>query len=176
MGKIKIEKPQPDWGNMLSCLIGVIIGLIVCALMGSCKSHERIISDHSCHDSTWMVKVTENGHGDSIVYKERIFVVPRIVRVGDTTLVTMDTTIYKYTERTVNNNINRYYNTGKSMKDSSKVESLEPSEKEKRKSGGIQWKTLVCGIAAGAIITLVVLILSYRKAIFKHTSGQASQQ
>lgn len=168
MGKIENEYPQPDWKKLFVMFLEIMTGLVICALISSCKTHEPLVSERSRQDSVWTVKVVQNGHGDSIVYKERMIVVPRMVHVGDTTLLSMDTTIYKYTERTITNNNNYYYDNGRAVKDSANVEKKNESHsKATHDKEHSKWILLWHDVIIGVIIALIVSIIINRKSIFK---------
>lgn len=148
-------------------IMGLILALAICAIMNSCKTRERVISDHSYRDSAWTVKVVQNGHGDSVVYKERMVIEPRIIHTGDTTIISMDTTIYKYTERNITNNYNNYYDNGRNVSDSANVKKEEASAPKATNKESTKWRLLWYGIIIGIAIALAALVAVNRNSIIK---------
>lgn len=142
-----------------------VLALFVITCVSSCKSHDSVVSDRSYHDSAWTVKVVQSGHGDSIVYKEQMIVVPRIIHVGDTDIISMDTTIYKYNERTIYNNYNNYNSSGRDIKDSAAVKEKKASAPKAKNKESSKWRMLWYGIIIGIIIALAALVVFKRKNI-----------
>lgn len=160
------------WGLAVS----LIVAIIFCILVGSCRTRQGVVSESRHYDSAWSVRVMQNGHGDSVVYKERVEIVPRLVHVGDTTIVTMDTIINRYTERTVNNNNYFYYDNGKQTRDSANIKktAAKPQQPAKQK-GKPQWRLLWYGILIGILIFLSLLAIINRKALLAKFRRLASR-
>ena len=148
------------WGLAVS----LIVAIIFCIFVGSCRTRQGVVSESRHYDSAWSVRDVQNGHGDSVVYKERVEIVPRLVHVGDTAIVTMDTIINRYTERTVNNNNYFYYDNGKQTRDSANMKNtaVKPQQPAKQKT---QWRLLWYGILIGILIFLSSLAIINRKAL-----------
>lgn len=149
--------------NTLCCLITIIVALLICAMLGGCKTRQSVSQEHWHHDTAWVVRVATNSKGDSTIYKERIEIVPRIVNVGDTTIYHMDTTIYRYTEVIKNNNTTIYSNQGKESKDSANIKQKKTSPPSKaaqkqEKKLNLLWYGIIIGV-------IIAIAIAKRKKI-----------
>lgn len=95
--------PTPDIDRLLEIIIGIVLGAVVCLILGSCRS-TRTITDtrHTVtHDTVTVRAAATSDRHDSTFYRELVRIVPRIITVGDTQIVTTDTTITRYRDRLV---------------------------------------------------------------------------
>lgn len=110
---------------MIDRLIGWIWGLVVCGLisliLGGCSAHRTLVSERARYDTVWMVSAAQTAKSDSVVVRERVEIVPKLIRVGDTTILHRDTTIVRVVERNVTNNRNFYTDKGRVRTDTVSV-------------------------------------------------------
>lgn len=146
----------------------VLVGMLASVLISSCKSRESVVSDRVAHDTAWAVSVAQGQRNDSVRVYERVEIVPRIVREGDTTIVNMDTIIYKETVRNFYNTQYVYRDEGKVSTDSVSKETVRKdspavrkAETDTRRKDG-KWRMLLAGMAAGVLLSICV---KYRKCI-----------
>lgn len=150
--------PDEPPRNPIGCLVAVILALLFCALLGGCKAKERIVQS-TVRDTVWTVQIVQGSKGDSVVYREKMVVVPHVYNVGDTNIILMDTTIVNSTERTVKE-INNYY----SDKGEIKHDPVQSKNKANTSSAGHvhKWRIMCIGILVGL---LIAICWNYRKAI-----------
>lgn len=157
MGKIDEEYPQPDWGSLIGMLIGLILGLVICACLGSCKAHESVITTRTVYDTVWSVKSAQNAKNDSVIYRERVEIVPHIVKVGDTTIVYSDTTIVRVAERNLYRTNNVYSDQGKILRDTAYIEKQVPTKQlnaATKHKGVSKWHVWLFGILIGVLLAV----------------------
>lgn len=145
--------------NPIGCLVAVIITLIVCALLGSCKVPQSTIGERVVYDTIWTEKAQQSAKNDSIVYRERIVVQPHVIKVGDTTIVYSDTTIVRVAENNHYITRNVYQDKGQIIRDTAYRKEIQyvpqtkvmttPTYKNK-------WQLFWFGIIVGVLIALVI--------------------
>lgn len=170
MGKVSNYYPQPDWKGGLEILVGLILGMIICAVMGSCKTRQGVIKERVVYDTVWSVKTVHDSINGVRVEKEITRIVPHVIRVGDTTIVYSDTTIIRNVEGSNYVYKNYYQDKGQISKDSARIEEkkLLPAQKEKDKGKDFKWRVFWTGIIIGL---LVALVFRFRKKIFSLLKG-----
>lgn len=113
------ERPQYGMGQGCGLITALLLGLLLCLLMCSCGSQRQALMGGTVSaDSAWLRVMQAAARHDSTVVRERVEIVPRLVRAGDTTTVRMDTTIVRLTERTVCNYYTVYADSGRASRDS----------------------------------------------------------
>lgn len=159
------EYPEPDWRDGCGMIIGLILGIIICALLGSCKTRQSVIKERVVYDTVWTVKTVHDSINEVRVEKEITRIVPHVIRVGDTTIVYSDTTIIRNVEGSNYVYKNYYQDKGQISKDSARIEEKKslPAQKAKNKGKDSKWKMFLSGIIVGL---LVALVFRYRKKIF----------
>lgn len=173
MNMTQNEFPQPDWRGGIEILIGIIIAMIFCALLGSCKTRQSVVGERVVYDTVWTTKVVHDSINGVRVEKEITRIVPHIIRIGDTTIVYSDTTIIRNVEGSNYVYKNYYQDKGKISKDSARIEEKKalPASKGKDKSES-KWRLLWTGIIVGVLIALVFRyrkkIITFIKGLFNH--------
>lgn len=149
-------------------IMPILVGMLASVLISSCRSHESVVSERVTHDTAWAVSVAQGQRNDSVMVYERVRIEPRIVRVGDTTIVNMDTIIYKETVRNFYDTQYVYRDVGKVSTDSAGRETVRrespaarKTETEAPRKDG-KWRMLLAGMAAGVLLSICV---KHRKAI-----------
>lgn len=136
--------------ELIACkLIGWIWGLIVCGLITllvGCSA-KRVVASSALHDTVWSVSVVREGSADSVVVRERVEIVPKLIRVGDTVLLHRDTTIVRVVERNTVNNRNYYTDKGSVVRDTVRQVVVPAAQK---KSRSLWWVWMAVGLTAGA--------------------------
>lgn len=134
-------------------------GLLLCGLLsllfGACASHRETITDRVRYDTVWTVKVAQNAKNDSVVYRERVEIVPKLIHVGDTTILHLDTTIVRVTERNLYTTRNVYQDQGRIVRDTVKVDKIMPVKQASNKTVP-KWKLVGVGLFLGLIICFVI--------------------
>lgn len=151
--------------NPLGCLISIIIALIICAMLGSCKTRQSVVRERVVYDTVWSVKVVHDSINGVRVEREVVKVTPHIIRVGDTTIIYSDTIINKSTDNNTFLTKYVYQDQGKISKDSARIEEKKaaPSQKDKDKSKkDSKWRLFWTGIIVGV---LVILVFNNRKKV-----------
>lgn len=147
------------------CLISIIIALIVCALLGSCKTRQSVISERVVYDTVWTTKVVHDSINGVRVEREITRIVPHIVKVGDTTIVYSDTIINRSTDNNTYLTKYIYQDQGKISKDSARIEEKKsvPAQKVNAKDKrDTKWRLFWAGVIVGVLVTLCI---KYRKKI-----------
>lgn len=153
--------------NPIGCLVAVIIAMILCALLGSCKAPQSTISGRVVYDTVWTEKTAQSAKNDSIVYRERIVVQPHVIRVGDTTIVYSDTTIVRVAENNHYITRNFYQDKGQIVRDTAYKKEIQYVPQEKTKTVyKNKWRLFWVGIIIGVLIALVI---KFRKQIATFT-------
>lgn len=151
---------------MMDKIKGFLWGLLLCGLLslflGACASHRETITDRVHYDTVWTVKVAENAKNDSVVYRERVEIVPKLIHVGDTTILHLDTTIVRVTERNLYTTKNVYQDKGRIVRDTVKVDKIVPVKEASNKTVP-KWKLIGIGIIFGLIMCL---IFRFRSKLF----------
>ncbi len=155
-----------NYQNFILSAFWLILALIFCAMLGGCKAKEKIVQS-TVRDTVWTVQIVHDSKGDSVVYREKVMVVPHIYNVRDTNIVLMDTTIINSTERTIKETNNYYSDKGQIVHDTAYIEKRVP-EKAKVSGSSTQhvhkWRILGIGILVGL---LIAICWNYRKAIVR---------
>lgn len=155
-------------------IIGGLWGLLACGLLtlilGSCGAHRTLSEARVHYDTVWTVKVAENAKNDSVVYRERVEIVPKLIHVGDTTILHMDTTIVRVTERNQLLTRNIYQDKGRIVRDTVKVDKIVPVKEASNKTVP-RWKLIGIGMILGLIVCFIfrfrVRLLSFFKGLAK---------
>lgn len=156
---------------MMEKIIGGIWGLVACGLLtlllGGCGAHRTLQAERVRHDTVWMVSAGQTARSDSVVVRERVEIVPKLIRLGDTTILHRDTTIVRVVERNVVSNRSFYTDSGRIVRDTAKASreaSPSPSKGKASpspsKGGGVIWALGLLGL--GALIGLGALLLLRR--------------
>lgn len=156
--------PNEPPRNPIGCIVAVILALLFCALLGSCKAPQSTIRERVVYDTVWTEKAAQSTRNDSVVIRERVQIVPHVIRVGDTTIVYSDTTIVRATlnNRYITRNV--YQGEGTITHDTAYVEKKATVSKKENaaKDSSHKWRLLWVGFAIGIILSLLVI---YRKAV-----------
>lgn len=155
-------------------IIGGLWGLLACGLLtlilGSCGAHRTLSEARVHYDTVWTVKVAENAKNDSVVYRERVEIVPKLIHVGDTTILHMDTTIVRVTERNQLLTRNIYHDQGRIVRDTVKVDKIVPVKEASNKTVP-RWKLIGIGMILGLIVCFIfrfrVRLLSFFRGLAK---------
>lgn len=146
--------PEPH--NPIGCLIAVILAMLFCAIIGSCRAPQSTVSERVVYDTVWTEKVAQNAKNDSIVYREKIVVQPHVIRVGDTTIVYSDTTIVRVAENNHYVTRNIYQDQGKIRVDTAYKKEIQYVTKNTAvKDTSAKWRALWAGIAIGILLMLL---------------------
>lgn len=157
------------------CLISIIIALIVCALLGSCKTRQSVISERVVYDTVWTAKVVRDSINGVRVEREITRIVPHIVKVGDTTIVYSDTIINRSTDNNTYLTKYIYQDQGKISKDSARIEEKKsvPAQKVNAKDKkDSKWRLFWMGIIIGLLSTLAITSWKKIKKIFQTLRGK----
>lgn len=163
-----------DKRNNIGCLIAVVIIMVACQVLASCKAHQSLVSERVVYDTVWSVKVVHDSIRGAVVEREITRIVPHIIRVGDTTIVYSDTIVNRNSEK--NNYIYRniYSDAGKISMDTAHVtEQQAPVQKQKDEKASEKYKKMFwIGMIVGVLITLAII---YRKAVISFMSRLAKR-
>lgn len=149
--------------NNIGCLIAVVIIMVACQVLASCKAHQSLVSERVVYDTVWSVKVVHDSIRGAVVEREITRIVPHIIRVGDTTIVYSDTIVNRNSEK--NNYIYRniYSDAGKISMDTARVtEKYAPKQEQKNEKASKNKKIFWIGVIIGMLITLAIV---HRKAV-----------
>lgn len=149
----------------IGCLISIIIALLICAMLGSCKTRQSVVSERVVYDTVWSVKVVHDSINGVRVEKEITKIIPHIIRVGDTTIIYSDTIVNRSTDNNTYLTKYIYQGQGKISKDSARIEekkSAPVKNKEAKKGKDSKWRLFWTGLILGM---LVILVINNRKKI-----------
>lgn len=159
-----------NWDKMKGFLWGLLACGLLSLLFGSCGAHRTLSEDRVHYDTVWTVKVAERAKNDSVVYRERVEIVPKLIHVGDTTIMHMDTTIVRVTERNQLLTRNIYQDKGRIVRDTVRVDKVVPVKEASNKTVP-KWKLVGIGILIGLIMCLIFRfkgkLLSFFKSLAK---------
>lgn len=153
-----MDRTEYNIANGCGVAAAIAIGLLLCLVLGGCKGRETLVRERVVYDTAWLKKLAQSERNDSVVYRERVEIVPRFYRTGDTTLVSMDTTIVRLTERNLYRTYNIYSDSGRISKDKVAVSKTETTTKSENK-----WRRLWQGVIIGIILALAAV---YGKRLF----------
>lgn len=149
--------------SVVTVMAALLITLLLC-LLTSCKSGKEMTGDHLRYDSVYSAISRLTDRHDSVVYQERVVVQPHIIRVGDTTIVKMDTTIVRNTTRNVYSTISNSTDQGRIVRDTAYVERKVPVKASAAKAEPThKWRAWWLGVIVGVLLAVAV---KYRKKIF----------
>lgn len=159
--------------KLIRIIISLAIALVVCALIGSCKTRE-IVNERVVYDTVWNVQKVQTAKGDSVVHKELVRIEPRIVYAGDTTIINMDTTIEKTTDRYFYETNNYYIDQGRVSKDSAvtekKTQPPSPSKDVKKENKWrLWWSCLIIAVLLSLIIQNWKKIVTFVRRLVKRS-------
>lgn len=152
-----MDRTEYNIGNGCGVVAAIVIGLL-CLFLGGCKGRETLVRERVAYDTAWLEKLAHSERKDSVVYRERVEIVPRFYRTGDTTLVSMDTTIVRLTERNAYRTYNIYSDSGRISKNRVAVSKTGTATKTESK-----WRRLWQGVIIGILLTLAAV---YGKRLF----------
>lgn len=92
MGHDKIKGDgSPD--GICTMVAALIVALLICWLLGSCKGKERVTEVVTVRDTVLVGLRSARTTGDSVTVREVVTVRPVEVKTGDTVLIRKDTTV-----------------------------------------------------------------------------------
>lgn len=147
-------RTKTSTGTALAIISTVL--LLACILFGSCAT-SRNTERAAVKDTVWSLKVIEKGKADSVVYREKVVIEPHIIKTGDTTIIRMDTTVVRLTERNLYTTNYLYRDTGAIHHDSVVV------KKVVEKVGMSQRQRAVCVIGVLLLAVIAIASVLYKK-------------
>lgn len=148
------DRPEYAIGNGCGVIVGLLLGMLACLLMGSCSPKQTVVSARSSADSAWLMRLSDRVVHDSTVYRERIEVVPRVISAGDTAFIRMDTNVYRLTERNVCNFYTVYADSGHARSDSARADIRSTAAAGATGGSGL-WQGLSAGIVVGIVLCVL---------------------
>lgn len=139
-------------------IIGSIWGLLACALLSlllaSCAARKTIVQSHATHDTVWMVQKSTGERQDSVLIKERVEIVPKLIRIGDSLVLHTDTNVLRVVQRNIYQNRNVYTGKGHVVRDTVFTAISAPAS---QKSSHRRW-----WVFAALAVALIVVITKMR--------------
>lgn len=147
-------------------IIGTILGAFICALLGSCRTRQYVVSNRTVRDTVWTVKTVRDSSNARVVERETTRIVPHIIHVGDTTIIYSDTTIIRNTEGSTYIYHNGTNDHGALHTDTAMVIRTVPyndtTHRNQAADNQAKWRMYWLGIATAL---LLCLLLANRKRI-----------
>ncbi len=161
-GIYHIDNPK---GCLLNLLL-LVVALVICAVLGSCKSRQAVVRErYAVHDTVWSVRNDVSARRDSIVHYEFVNVRPHVLKLRDTTIVYMDTVINRSSVFNHYNNIFHSEDKGRITRDTAYIEKpvVKTVTQTVTKGCEFSWKTLLAGIIIGIALPI---LWKYRRKLW----------
>lgn len=143
---MNMERAEYNIANACGLVAAIAIGLLASLVLGGCKGRETLVKERVVYDTAWIKKLAQSERNDSVVYRERVEIVPRFIKTGDTTIINMDTTVVRLTERNVYRTYNVYSDSGRLSRSDVTVSKMEKVTVKTENKWRRWWQGLVAGV------------------------------
>lgn len=148
---------QPE-GGCFCQLFAIIVALLLCALLGSCKSREMVVKEKIVYDTVWTVKVVHDSVRGTVLQREITKITPHVIRLRDTVIVYSDTSYISNTDTVTYIFHNYYQDSGRVVHDTLWLSGSLP---EKPKSGTYGEQRAPGWLITGACVALATGLLYF---------------